>query len=286
MWKVKLPDTGDVDVQLDAALIHKDGTKVHDLTDAERAAVHALYADYDQRLGEPDAALKPAALADCADALHDAYSQVQKGARLEWLRETLLSSVMECPLCGSGDATTLDHHLPRSDYRALSIDPRNLVPSCQPCNRAKGTLVPIAGQGLIHAYFQVLPDVTFLVAEAVYSAGSLTVTFEVDSSGIPQALADRLTFQLDRLKLSERHPDAINIFLFGQKTAFRLFKGKQNERDLLRQFLLDSATTLDADLGLNHWRAAVFRGLAACDAFLDDPWTYFDKPPAAMKAAT
>lgn len=286
MWKVKLPDTGDINAQLDAALIHKDGTKVHDLTAAERAAVHALYADYDQRLGEPDPALKPMVLAGCADALHDAYSQVQKGQRLQWLRDALLSSVIECPLCGYGDATTLDHHLPKDDYRALAIDPRNLVPSCQPCNRAKGTLPPIAGQGLIHAYFQPLPAVTYLVANVTYAAGSLTVIFAIDGTSLTQPLADRLAFQLDRLKLTQRYPDAINLFLFAQKTAFRLFKGKPNERDLLRQFLLDSAAAQDADVGLNHWRAAILRGLAACDQFLDDPWTYFDKPPAAMKAAT
>jgi len=282
MWKVGPPDTGDVDTQLNDALIHRDGTVVYALSVAERAAIHALYADYDQRLGEPDPMLQPVALAGCADALLDAYSQVQKGGRLAPMRASLLNRVMECPLCGSGDATTLDHHLPKDDYRALSINPRNLVPSCQPCNRAKGTLAPVAGQGLIHAYFQALPDVTFLIAQATYADGSLTFTFSIDPAGLPPALHARLEFQLDRLKINERHPDAINIFLFSQKTAFRLFKGKPGERDQLRQFLLDSACTLDGDLGLNHWRAAVLRGLAACDEFLDDPWTYFENPPVAM----
>lgn len=57
MWKVRLPDAGDIDDQLDTALTLKSGEKVYDLSDAERAAIHSLYADYDQRLGEPDAAL-------------------------------------------------------------------------------------------------------------------------------------------------------------------------------------------------------------------------------------
>lgn len=284
MWKVRLPDTGDIDDQLDAALTLKNGEKVYDLSVGERDAIHSLYVDYDQRLGEPDAALQPAALAGCADALHGAYNQIQKGKRLETLRDKLLSAVMECPLCGSGDATTLDHHLPKDDYRALSINPRNLVPSCQPCNRAKGTLAAVAGQGMIHAYFQELPNVTFLKADVTYATGSLTVVFSIDPAGLSQLLAARLTFQLNRLKLTERHPDAINIFLFGQKVAFQLFRDKPGERDLLRQFMLVSANTLDQDFGLNHWRAALFRGLAACDAFLDDPWTYLDRPPLAMNA--
>ena len=285
MWKVRLPGVGDIDEQLDTALTLKNGHKVYNLGTAERAAIHNLYAHYDQRLGEPDAALQPPALAGCADALHGAYNEIQKGKRLASLRNCLLSAVMECPLCGSGDATTLDHHLPRDNYRALAINPRNLVPSCQPCNRAKGTLEPLAGQGMIHAYFQEIPAVTFLTANVTYAAGSLTVVFSIDAAGLPPALAGRLTFQLDRLKLTERHPGAINIFLFSQKVAFRLFRGKPEERALLRQFLLDGADTLDDDFGLNHWRAALFRGLAACDAFLDDPWSYLDRPPAAMNAA-
>lgn len=284
MWKVRLPDTGDIDEQLNAALTLKNGEKTYDLSDDERDAVHMLYADYDQRLGEPDAALQPAALAECADALHGAYNQIQKGQRLASLRSKLLSAVMECPLCGSGDATTLDHHLPKDDYRALAINPRNLVPSCQPCNRAKGTLAALAGQGMIHAYFEALPEVTFLKADVTYAMGSLTVVFSIDPVDLPKPLADRLTFQLDRMKLTERHPDAINIFLFGLKVAFQLFRGKPGERDLLRQFMLDSANTLDRDFGLNHWRTALLRGLATCDAFLDDPWTYLDSPPPAMNA--
>lgn len=285
MLKVRLPDTGDIDGQLDAALVLANGDPVHDLTGAERAALHALYADYDHRLGEPDDALRPPALAGCADAMRDAYAQVQKGKRLATLRSGLLRAVVECPLCGSGDTTTLDHHLPKDVYRALSINPRNLVPCCQPCNRAKGTLAAVAGAGMIHPYFQALPAVTFLRADVTYAAGSLTVAYSVDPAGLPPPLAARLAFQLDRLRLTERHPDAINVFLFGQKVAFRLFRGKPGERDLLRRFLLDGADTLDSDLGLNHWRAALFRGLAACDAFLDDPWTYLDSPPAGMRAA-
>lgn len=284
MWKVRLPDTGDIDAQLDAALIRQDETKVHDLSDAERAAVHALYGDYDHRLGEADPGLKPAALDDCADALHDAYGQIQVGGRLESLRGTLLSAVLECPLCGFADAKTLDHHLPKSDYRALSINPRNLVPCCQPCNRAKGTHVPVAGKGFIHAYFESLPHVTFLKAAVNYDGGKLTTEFEIDETVIPQVLAERLTFQLERLQLSERTRGAVNIFLFGQKTSIRQFRGKADERLRLRKFLLDSAETLDEDFGLNHWRTALLRGLAGCNSFLDDPWSYFDKPPEAMKA--
>lgn len=284
MWTIKLPDAGDIDTQLDAALIYANGEFVYELSAAERAAIHDLYAAYHQRRGEPDQSLIPAALANCADALHGAYGQVQKGQRLASLRETLLAAVLECPLCGSAPATTLDHHLPKDDYRALSINPRNLVPCCQPCNRAKGTLVAVAGQGMIHAYYQALPKATFFRADVTYVDGSLVVEFGIDAAGLTPALAARLQFQLDRMKLNERHPDAINLFLFGLKPALEWFRDKPGERELIRDWLVHAAGTYDRDFGLNHWRTAVLCGLAACDAFLDNPWSYFDKPPVAMKA--
>jgi len=47
---------------------------------------------------------------------------------------------------------------------------------------------------------------------------------------------------------------------------------------LLKTFLTDTATTYDGDFGLNHWKAALMRGLAACDPFIADPWSYLDRP--------
>lgn len=284
MWTVKLPGTDDTGTQLDIALTNANGTPVYALNGLERSAIQALYLAYDAHLGEPDPCLKPAVLANCSGALLNAYDQVQKGKRLEGLREKLLGAVMECPLCGAAAATTLDHHLSKSEYQALAIYPRNLVPSCQPCNRAKGTLVPVAGQEMIHAYFQTLPTVTFLRADSVYAEGSLKITFAIEINALEAGLAARLAFQLDRLKLTERNQDAINLFLFALKPSFQLFEGQPGEHELLRSFLLKAADTYDKDLGLNHWKAAVVRSLAASEEFLDNPWIYLAKPPPGMIA--
>ncbi len=285
MWQVKLPDVGDVNAQLGAALIHKDGTVVYALSQIERDAITALYNAYDAHLGEPHPSLIPAVLDGCKNALHTAYNEVQKRGRLKKLRGTLLAAVLECPLCGFEAATTLDHYLPHDDYRALSIYSRNLVPTCQPCNRAKGTLQPVAGKGLIHTYFQAIPDVTFLVGTTEYAAGSLVVKFSVDATPLPAPLGGRLAFQFDRLNLNDRYADPINTFLFSLKPSLLYFRGKPGEAELIKEFLLLSAETYDGDFKRNHWRAALMRALAASDAFLADPWSYFDKPLEEHKKA-
>lgn len=280
MWKLPLPIRGetDIDAQLDAGLIHKDGTVEYALSEMERQAIHELYAAYDQSLGEPYPNLDPVALSACKDALHDAYDQVQKGGRLKEMRGRLLRAARECPLCGAAPATTLDHHLPRAQYKSLAINPRNLIPSCQPCNRAKGTLIPIAGQGMIHAYFQALPTATFLRATSTYIDGALAISFDIDVAAAPSPLYERLTSQLTRLKLDERLVDSINIMMFTLKPALEMFRGLENEREQIQQYLRGAARSYDKDFALNHWRAAVVLSLSECGPFLDDPWTYLDRP--------
>ncbi|MDX0906353.1 hypothetical protein GOL75_14040 [Sinorhizobium medicae] len=282
MWKMRLPPAGDLNAQLDAALIQINGTVLYELSPEERQAIHDLYDQYDQLGGEPHHTLNPEELNACRNALHDAYDQVQLSGRLSTMRARLLDAAPECPFCGAAPATTLDHHLPKGEYRSLSINPRNLIPSCQPCNRAKGTLSPVAGEGAIHAYFQTLPDETFLVAQTSYVDGALAVSFFVDEQVAPPPLSERLTFQIGRLKLNERLAKSINTFLFELKPGIELLRDIPDTREVIKTHLLKAGESFDRSFGMNHWKAAVVRGLAACEPFLDDPWSYLDNHAVLM----
>ena len=84
------------------------------------------------------------------------------------------------------------------------------MPSCGPCNNAKRTVypgVPAAhGPGLIHAYFQPLPDEFFLDADVEFDAdGKLLVTFRMNNPAMEPAVAVKIQSQLDRLKLNARY---------------------------------------------------------------------------------
>lgn len=60
----------------------------------------------------------------------------------------------KCPLCGLGQASTLDHYLPKSKYPQFSVFPSNLVPACHECNFGKRNDVAIGRVGQsIHPYF-------------------------------------------------------------------------------------------------------------------------------------
>lgn len=276
MWVMPPQDVGDLDDALDRALIYANGNPVYPLTDVERAAIHVVYQLYDAMLGQPDVGLTPAVLDAARPYLRDGYNQIQIGARLETLRSRLLASADACPYCGFGEIKELDHYLPRSDYGELALHPHNLIPSCGPCNNAKQAVVPgmaaAQGPGLIHAYFQALPEVDFLMADIVFLGGCLEVSFRIDAGGLDSALAAKLQFQLDRLKLNDRYPKQINKFMNEQRTGILMFH--ELGAPLFSTYLERSAENLAKTFHRNDWRVALFRALAKDAEFCASPKSY------------
>lgn len=285
MWTLDLPDVADVDVQLTIALTYANGGPVYALSPIERAAILTVYQTYDALLGQPNPSLTPVALAACREHIRQGYGQVQIGGRLAALRASLLAATDVCPYCGFGEPTELDHYLPKTQYHELAIYPRNLVPSCGPCNNAKRTLAPgiAPGPGLIHAYFQALPNTVFMRADVNFAGGALDVTFWISAAELTPALVEMLRFQLVRLKLNDRYPRQINKFLSEQRTAMLLFKEPGLPADALNTYLRRSAASLAENFGRNDWRPALLEALASSDLFCAAPERYLGARPSAER---
>jgi hypothetical protein len=254
------------------ALSRDKGVAPYDLQEHELLAILARYPAYDEGggLACPDFAL-PTVNAALSSAIHDAYSQVQEGARLEALRETLKGATSLCPYCGSPAITDLDHYLPRSKYKDFAIYPRNLVPSCHPCNNLKRAFNPVTdNEHLIQPYFDKMPDAHFLKAEVQISPdGGLTVTYSVDKiAGVQKPLLDRAQFQLDKFELNSRLVASTNTFLANLQAALALaFKAGQGAG--VSDFLRETAKNNVAHFGKNDWRVALTLALADTPEFCD-----------------
>lgn len=274
MWVMPPQSLDGLQGALHRALTYVNGTPVYELTADELAAVIAVYSLYEELGGQPHVDLRPASLDAARPRLYDAYNQVQIGGRLADLRAHILSSAEVCPYCGFGEPKDLDHYLPRSEYGELAIYPNNLVPSCGPCNNAKRTVVPGAGPGpgLIHPYFQELPDLDFLSADVTFEDGSLDVLFTIDPTLIASDLAEKLQFQLDRLKLNERYTSQINKFINEQRTAILMLHECGPEK--VNDFLLRCAASMATSFHRNDWRAALMRALASTPDFCARPAAY------------
>jgi hypothetical protein len=64
-------------------------------------------------------------------SVYSVYMVDRKAGRL--IYDQLLSNTPlgRCPFCGIGQASTLDHYLPKAKFPQLSVTPLNLVPSCK-----------------------------------------------------------------------------------------------------------------------------------------------------------
>lgn len=70
-----------------------------------------------------------------------------------------------CCYCNSNQVQCLDHFLPESKFNALAVNPINLVPSCDYCNKNKHHYKPLVNNQdsvLIHPYYNDLSDFDWL----------------------------------------------------------------------------------------------------------------------------
>lgn len=258
---------------------------VVELNEAEKDAFRTLYQLYDNLQGEPDPQLKAEDIsANIAQAVYDGYDATQIGSRLASLRARLQAGVQRCPFCGFAPVTSLDHHLPRADYKALSVYSRNLVPACGTCNQKKGRTVggPGEHERFVNAYFGNLPAERFFQARCVMVEGALVTTFEVvQTPGLSEAVFRRLSYQFQRLELNTRLQGEVTDFLVGLEVGLDNAYNTPDGAAAVLQFLARSAASQERANGLNHWKPALLHGLTECNAFCDGGFRIGQSNPGA-----
>jgi 5-methylcytosine-specific restriction endonuclease McrA len=89
---------------------------------------------------------------DLIDLYTDILSNPKKESRSIYDRLKLSSGW--CTLCLISETETLDHYLPKARYPAFSVDPQNLIPACNKCNKGKGaSLLKERKDNVLHPYF-------------------------------------------------------------------------------------------------------------------------------------
>jgi hypothetical protein len=240
----------------------------HDITDDEVEEVVALYDRYERDRGAPCAELKGPNMPDVLrETIHAAYEKTQEGRSLQPLRDLLFQGVGLCPVCGIDPATELDHHLPQSEFKPLAIHSRNLVPMCHPCNHAKLAGFDERGEGFLHPYYDLLPDLDFLMATVDLDGATLVVSFAVNmAAALPAGFADRLTMQMKALKLEERYHQEVNTYIASHAAALHLAHRAEGQAGVQRTLRLQARYEARA-FHRNHWRPALLRALSEHDGF-------------------
>jgi hypothetical protein len=242
-------------------------------TEGDIEAILNLYNHYDDDSALPLDVLKGGAFPQrLVDALHDAFDLTQEKRKLNSIRKLVFSDVTLCPICGIGPAKELDHYLPRSVFKPLSIYTRNLVPLCHDCNHIK-----LAGFGdqddaekrYLHAYFDAIPDVDFLAANIEIRNGGLVVEFAINATeALPGRLAARLTNQFSALKLNQRYKQEVNTYLSSHAVSLHMANRAEGAKGVRLFLSLQARYELQA-FYRNHWRPTLLHALVHHEEFVE-----------------
>lgn len=100
-----------------------------------------------------------------------------------------------------GQATTLDHFVPKELVPALAIDPWNLVPACGQCNHKLHSLFgATATEQMLHPY--ALPELGRWLQAEVFPGTPVCVTFHAvpDPATCPE-VGERVIYEFEKLGL-------------------------------------------------------------------------------------
>lgn len=113
----------------------------------------AAYRTYQANAGSPFAVKAHDFGPGVGERQYELYTTRKNSGELKRMR--IKPGLKSCPLCGSPVTGSLDHYLPRHEYREFSIMRANLVPACMHCNSgSKGKKVHGgAPKRFIHPYY-------------------------------------------------------------------------------------------------------------------------------------
>ncbi len=165
-----------------------------------------------------------------------------------------------CPYCGTREAKTLDHFLPRKHYPHLSIAFENLVACCPECNQAKLDAIPESSdETYFHPYYESFPNSDWLTAK-VLDVSPVVVTFGV-VEGLPES--SRIQHQFSKLNLAKIYSfQATNELTSNSSQLANLGR---ISTDSLRQHLSELAESAGR-FAWSPWKSVLYRTLT------EDEW--------------
>lgn len=182
-----------------------------------------------------------------------------------------------CSYCQHSQATTLDHFLPKSWVPGLSIEPWNLVPSCQQCNKKLLSFHALTEEECLFHPYEEWVDERWLFAEVV-EVEPTTVKFAARPSGaLDQLTRDRVSSQFVTLGLAMMYTAVSNRDISEARASIdrstRAARGTSGDPDLT----LEQATIAELLGGVaaeafavdpNSRKGAVYEALAASEWFI------------------
>ncbi|QZA96245.1 HNH endonuclease [Pseudomonas mandelii] len=172
----------------------------------------------------------------------------------------------KCPYCGFGQASTLDHYLPKSKYPFFAILAANLVPSCKDCNTGKSAdIAGVANEQSIHPYYDsaIFVENQWLFAKVEESHPPSITYFVSPPSTWLEESKQRALKHFEDFKLAKRFSieaaDEISSIADSFSESIEYLDDQEVRRQLLRR------SNAEFQKHKNSWKTALYQALASSD---------------------
>lgn len=196
----------------------------------------------------------------------------RQGSKARHIYDHVMGNALHglCSYCQYGQATSLDHFVPITVVPGLAIDPWNLVPACDRCNKLlRDTFSASPAGQLLHPYAR--PPVLEAQARWLYArvvaSPEPVVAFHADPvASVTAPVRDRILAQFDQLELAKLFQVVSARELSGTRQHLtELFAGGPPEP--VRAHLAEQAEDAFA-AHRNDRRGAMYEALAADSWFV------------------
>lgn len=208
------------------------------------------------------------------DEIHDLYdsAMVRKkgGGRADYDRIKTGAAFGICLYCGQLAVKTLDHFLPRSKWKSLSVCQVNLVPACRDCNAEKMDCSPIsASDTFFHPYFDDMNAFLWLAAKVV-EVDPVRMEFFVECEAEDRVFAARALRHFEGLKLKVLYEAQAVTEVASLTAALTRIHSVDGAKGVQKE--LSVRADDNSELSANSWRAAMYRAAASSEWFCDLKW--------------
>ena len=196
------------------------------------------------------------------------YYLVDKSKPGRSVYDLLLTSAPNgiCPLCGVGQAATLDHFLPKAKFPIYSVLPLNLIPACRDCNTGKlATFATSYGEQSLHPYFDhgIFVNEQWLSASVMHTTpASISFFVSAPTSWAPGDQA-RAESHFLSLRLGERFAVLAASELTSINAMLKSYISGLGS-NAVREYL-NACAIAEFGLHRNSWKTAMLFALAADD---------------------
>ncbi|MGB7390741.1 hypothetical protein [Marinomonas sp.] len=207
-----------------------------------------------------------------SDALIKCYTS--KTEEMSALRDELLYPELEdfdeCPFCGIGEPTTLDHYLPKEEFPEFSVLSKNLIPVCGVCNsNYKGRKWIENGERLfLHTYYDQFPD-EYLFKASVTIKNKVSIEFSATSVAAEPYFCNIFHNHFDKLSLNKRYKRKASTEIARKRRSLELIYRRNNSAKDVSNSLREEANRLEIDFSKNHWKTVLYRALSKSVSFCD-----------------